>query len=334
MSNTKLQAARELIQEKRYAEARAILESMPGDVTAQKWLAQLERLSPRKRRSAPLIAGIAVFIVLILGTIAVVVAILSNQREQTAIVARQATEAMEILQAGLASSTSVAQLNMTNDAIVNLTQTGVVENFNLTLTALAPTETPSATLTLTPSPTYTATATLTPTFTLTPSITLTASATRTITPTKTVGPTRTPAPPPTLRPTNPPPEGSRGNPIPNGYGIRFPGLGTLFSQSSWSSGQTGLAIVSLTFTCERPPEQSCNTGDFLLDAVGSSGSVYERVFEMSIPEPSFGSFMNPEVFGGGTTTGYAGFRITNSESSLQMRVRLLFQNDETFFSLN
>src|SRR5688572_27264783 len=46
MSNAKLTAAREFIQEKQYAAARQILETM-DDPTARKWLAQLDNIAPR-----------------------------------------------------------------------------------------------------------------------------------------------------------------------------------------------------------------------------------------------------------------------------------------------
>lgn len=56
MSKAKFEAARELIKEKRYAEARAILRTMPGDETAQTWLRQIEFITARpKRNYAPLI---------------------------------------------------------------------------------------------------------------------------------------------------------------------------------------------------------------------------------------------------------------------------------------
>lgn len=46
MSDTKLQAARQLIQEKNYIAARSILQTMPDNVTAVKWLAKLNEISP------------------------------------------------------------------------------------------------------------------------------------------------------------------------------------------------------------------------------------------------------------------------------------------------
>ncbi|MBK8032227.1 MAG: hypothetical protein IPK17_22665 [Chloroflexi bacterium] len=46
MSQTKLQAARELIQEKQYAAARAVLETLPTDPAAKQWLAKLNQIAP------------------------------------------------------------------------------------------------------------------------------------------------------------------------------------------------------------------------------------------------------------------------------------------------
>ena len=71
----------------------------------------------------------------------------------------------------------------------------------------------------------------------------------------------------------------------------------------------------------------------MLDVVGSSGNVYQRVFESGVPEPTFGSFMNPDVYGGGTTSGYAGFLVTTPESSLAMRVQIFLMQGEVFFEL-
>lgn len=52
MSKAKLLAAREFIQEKRYSEARSLLETMPDEPTAQKWLAKLDKVATPARRPA------------------------------------------------------------------------------------------------------------------------------------------------------------------------------------------------------------------------------------------------------------------------------------------
>lgn len=46
MSKAKLAAAKELIQERKFKEARVVLESAPDDKTAKAWLIQLEKISP------------------------------------------------------------------------------------------------------------------------------------------------------------------------------------------------------------------------------------------------------------------------------------------------
>ena len=51
MSKAKMQAARELIQEKRYQEARAILQSVDHP-TARKWLAKLDQIAPVQSQSS------------------------------------------------------------------------------------------------------------------------------------------------------------------------------------------------------------------------------------------------------------------------------------------
>ncbi len=107
------------------------------------------------------------------------------------------------------------------------------------------------------------------------------------------------------------------NPVPLGSGFTFPGLGTLtVMKSSWSPGQTGFAIVELSFRCELPPSQQCETLHFMLDALGGSGNGYDQKFDSAIPSPTFG-YDNPPVYGGGTEHGYAGFFVDKSETVLE-----------------
>ena len=131
------------------------------------------------------------------------------------------------------------------------------------------------------------------------------------------------------------PIGSFDNPVPIGNDFTFPGLGTLrVVSSSWRSGQTGFAIVNLEFRCERPSGQECDTGDLMFAVVGGSGNGYEQKFDSAIPEPTFGSFANPPVYGGGRERGNAGFLITGSESSLKMRVGLFLEDTDYFFNIS
>jgi hypothetical protein len=49
MSDIKLAAARELIREKQYAAARAVLQTIPDDFTAMEWLQKLDEIAPTHR---------------------------------------------------------------------------------------------------------------------------------------------------------------------------------------------------------------------------------------------------------------------------------------------
>jgi peptidoglycan hydrolase-like protein with peptidoglycan-binding domain len=141
------------------------------------------------------------------------------------------------------------------------------------------------------------------------------------------------SPPPATPPSRSDPFASFYNPVPRGSWARFPGLGSLMVHSSWQPGQTGYAIVLITFVCERPAHQICDTGDFMLDVVGGSGQGYRRDFNRAIPEPSFGSFMNPDLYGGGTEAGYAGFLVTRSETTLKMIVKLFLEDGIYYFQI-
>ncbi len=171
--------------------------------------------------------------------------------------------------------------------------------------------------------------------TKTPRPTSTPSATRTPRPTPTPSATRTPTP--TAVPTQPSPTptvqtGTSDNPVPMGSAFTFPDLGALtVMQSSWSPGQTGLAIIDLSFLCQRPTGERCDAGKLMLDVLGGSGNGYERQFDPAIPEPSFGSYIHPHLYGGQTERGNAGFLITDSESTLKLRVHIFLEEGEYFF---
>ncbi len=122
------------------------------------------------------------------------------------------------------------------------------------------------------------------------------------------------------------------NPIPMGTGRTFPGLGTLtVIQSSWSPGKTGLAVLDLAFSCERPSGQQCSLDNLIIHAVGSSGHSYIRYFDPSIPQPPFGMNENAVLDGGASEWGYWGFLISESETSLKLGVQVFLQDGETFF---
>lgn len=163
-------------------------------------------------------------------------------------------------------------------------------------------------------------------------------------PTNTAGPTNTPKPtePPratntpkptkTPAPTKAPKVGTRSNPVAVGTGYDFPGYGPMkVTEGRYAPGTTGIAIANISFTCTRPSDQSCSVLDFLLDAIGSSGTNYEQEFSSSVPEPSFWDFMTDDVYGGGTKEGYAGFLIKQPEDSVLMRVSVGFSSDDPVF---
>jgi hypothetical protein len=83
MSNTELSAARDLIQQRRYAEARALLQTI-NHPTATQWLAKLDQIDPPTRASviAPLparernrsrVSGLSVFSTLVIVILALVI---------------------------------------------------------------------------------------------------------------------------------------------------------------------------------------------------------------------------------------------------------------------
>jgi hypothetical protein len=153
-------------------------------------------------------------------------------------------------------------------------------------------------------------------------------------PTNTPRPVVTSAPTRTPRPTATPELGTRTNPIAIGDPVQIPGYGTmLVSGSEWSPGMTGVAIIVIDFFCERPSDQSCSVLDFLLDAIGGSGTTYIQEFSGSVPLPGFWDPMTADVFGGGEKQGYAGFLITQYEDTLVMRVNAGFNQFILFFNI-
>jgi hypothetical protein len=132
--------------------------------------------------------------------------------------------------------------------------------------------------------------------------------------------------------------GTFNNPVPIGTGYKYPGFGTLtVINSGWLPNQTGMAIVKLSFTCERPAGQECDlaaTESFQLSVLGNSGNGYNQEFNSTIPEPGFGVFDNPPLYGGGTQTGYVGFLITGNENSLLMRAQIFLQQSYVYIKIS
>jgi len=128
--------------------------------------------------------------------------------------------------------------------------------------------------------------------------------------------------------------GSFDHPVPVGSGYQYPGFGTLRILQNFSEpGRTGFAIVYLSFVCERPANQKCDTSDFMFQVIGKSGNGYDQKFDSAIPDPTFGSYRSPDIFGGGTEKGYIGFLITNPESSLLLQVSLFLEDGDIYMQI-
>lgn len=75
MSNTRLETARQLIVQRDYEAARAILLTIPNDPTAQKWLRRIEEINPSKaqipKRPSTLRTIFRLFLYIVVGTLVV-----------------------------------------------------------------------------------------------------------------------------------------------------------------------------------------------------------------------------------------------------------------------
>ncbi len=160
-------------------------------------------------------------------------------------------------------------------------------------------------------------------------------------PTYTPYPTYTPLPTPKPSPTaasistDIPRIGTFEKPVLIGREHVIPGYGRMkVLGTNWKSEQTGLAIIYLSFTCERPPNQICNTSDFILEAIGDSGKVYPPDFSSEIPQPEFGALEQSEVQSDETVKGFVGFFIDQPESTLILHVRVLLRDIEAYFKIS
>jgi hypothetical protein len=164
MSKQRLQAARELIQQKKYAEARRILKGM-DDPTAQKWLAKLDEIAPehtRSKQNRVLVGVIALMLVVIL-ILVVLLFIRGNANTDTTNI---------VIVTPTQDEASIVQLPTVMD-LPSATPTNTMPPPTVTPTDTPfPTETftqiPSSTYTLTTSPTPTLSKTSVPTSTPTP----------------------------------------------------------------------------------------------------------------------------------------------------------------------
>ena len=83
MSKQKMLAARELIQEKRYAEARALLKTI-DDPKAQEWLKKLDAIAPEKKKSGGRLVYITAAVVLLAVVVIVVTLVMRQNNAENA----------------------------------------------------------------------------------------------------------------------------------------------------------------------------------------------------------------------------------------------------------
>ena len=299
MSKQKLLAARELIKEKNYDEARAILKTIDHP-TAKEWLAKLDRIAPEKKPQSALGRlllprrgrGRLYWIGFVLFTCAIVYA--CSIFGQTVGLIPTTTE-LNVTRT-IEASTQIA-VHTTDEARQQMTI-----DAQATIIALTP---PTATATITDTPV----------------------------PTNTLPPTETPSP-------TQEPMGTRSNPY---------GLGSLGSvrdgrfavnmiernatakvkqmnmfNDDPEPGQEWV-LVNVTFYCDLPSDQTCNTSLMQIELVGNLGKVYDTGL-LAVIDNEFGG----EVFGGGQTTGNIGFIIENSDTNILAAVNDL--GDRVFFA--
>jgi hypothetical protein len=133
MSKQKMLAARELIQEKRYAEARALLKTI-DDPKAKEWLKKLDEIAPEKKSRKWLDYAIGG----VLGLVIIVIAGVLVLRQNNATPTSQNAVAEVPTQMELPLSTPDLELLSTGEFSTE-TLTAVAAFLNPTLTAIAPT---------------------------------------------------------------------------------------------------------------------------------------------------------------------------------------------------
>jgi cytoskeletal protein RodZ len=118
MSKEKLVVAREFIKEKKYKEARTILESIDHP-TAKKWLAKLDIVAPEKKISLPVLGSLVITMILI-GIVGIAILIFSilpralNSHNPTSQLAQLPTSISLPTSTSTGTSTSTPQPSPTN----------------------------------------------------------------------------------------------------------------------------------------------------------------------------------------------------------------------------
>jgi len=295
MSKAKFAAVKELIDEKKFDEARTLLKTIDNPV-AQEWIDKINKLSPPPiaSKSSPkattyiynLVRG---FLVIVLAMVVLLIVIAQFNRTSSEI-----NESGKNVVAALSTVNSQPPLDPTKPLLIVSTATSA-----------GPTAVP---------PSATATETLAPSSTITNTPIPSATPTLTVTPTATITPSSTNAP-----------FGLKGNPYPLGA----PGnvRDGRMQVNQFARNQTAVlkqinqfnddppaggewVISNITFYCDLSPDETCNVSLMDLEITGKQGNIYKR--------PSFVTMDNQfrgEVFGGGQLTGSVAFTVNSSDSS-------------------
>lgn len=309
MSKAKFAAAKELIDEKQYDSARAILKTIDHPV-AREWETKLDALSPAveaaSSKDTKFFTNSTRFVIAVVLTgIFVIIILALIQRAAIGIVDSHPEIANSIISTTNgqitidSTSTAAAQLAPTKETV----KTQAVPTFTLTSSA-----TSTNTLTATPAPTETAT----------PSATITNTPIPSATPLPTATPTNTITPSPTHAPF-----GLKENPYPP----RAPGSVrdgrmqvnqfqrnqtatikqiNMFNPDPPAGGEW--VIVNVTFYCDLSSSQTCNVGMMDLELTGKLGTIYTKGFAVLTSE------FTGEAFGGGQVTGNVAFIVNSSDS--------------------
>jgi len=303
MSKAKFAAAKELIDEKKYDEARAILKTIDHP-TARDWEARLDKIAPPptyrppepqsfmqepkpfmpqpQKARPPIYRGCAMLLV------AGVALFLLNS----------------LISSPSSPPTTAPTIDYTQAAVTKAARSTDVAIGNLTATVIA--LTPSATITDTPIPSATST------FTITPK-----------------------PPTPTLAPF-----GLKENPYPVGApgSIRDGRLqvntfarnqtatvkqANMFNDDPPAGGEYVLA--NITFYCDLPSSKTCNVTFMDLELVGKMGSIYKQETFVTMDTKFKG-----EAFGGGQVSGDVAFIVNSKDSNFTFIVNDL--GSRTFFT--
>lgn len=309
MSKAKFAAVKELIDEKKFDEARALLKTIDHPV-AQEWIDKINKLSPPPvaSKSSPkatttiynVVRGVLVTVLAV-----VVLLIVVAQFNKTS---SDINESSKNVVAALGTVNSQPPLDPTKPLLIVPTATFA-----------GPTTVPS---------------TATATETLTPSPTITDTPIPSATPTLTVTPTATLTPAPTNAPfglkANPYPLGAPGNVRDGRVQVnQFARNQTAtlkqinqFNDDPPAGGEW--VIINITFYCDLSSSETCNVGLMNTELTGSMGTIYEKGYV--VLNKSF----TGEAFGGGQISGEIAFAVNSKDNNFIFIVNDL--GKRTFFT--